>query len=884
MTWKGICTLAAMAAVVSIGYRPVAGRSKRALEPTPGGTELHPVLPAVVPRRRWRLRLPTALRLTFWSGMIGGILLLSGFIGFPGTTAGQTAATATFTATEDTFVLKTSPNSNYGQASTLQLDNGAGVKRALVRFHVSGLPAGASVTSATLRLFVVNYSKQAGNVNAVAGPWSEASTTWSTAPAVGNKIAGLSGPAVVGTWREANVTSAVAGNGDFSFYLTTSSSDAVYYSSSEAASNRPTLVVGWAQPTTPTATPTSTPRVTPTPVPSATSTPTPAPTSTPVPTATPNPSFQPQPPIAAAFFYPWFPSAWNQAGVSPYTNYTPSLGLYDSRDDAVIDQQLRLAAGAHVETFISSWWGQGHHTDTAFQHILARSERTDSPYRNLRWTIYYENESQGNPTVAQIVSDLQYLANNYFQHAGYLKVNGRPVVFVYADAADTCGMADRWAQAKTQFGGNVFIVLKVFPGYRTCASQPDSWHQYGPAVAYDSQAPYSATVSPGFWKVGEAARLARDQARFESDVVRMAGSGAFWQLITTWNEWGEGSSVEPAAQFGTTYLDILCRHLPGTTACSPGPSPTPTPTRTPAPTSTPTRTPTPVPSPTPTPVPGTDPVLVGAGDIGSRSGNGDEATAKLLDAVFAGGVAGGIFTAGDNINEDPVYPVDYPTYLGPTWGRHKTLIRPATGNHDYLDSAGVAQGYFDYYDGVGNSNGPAGERGKGYYSYDLGAWHIVVLNSNCSKVGGCGAGSPQEKWLRADLAAHPTACTAAYWHHPRFSSGQHGSFTSMQPIWQALYDYGAEVVFNGHNHDYERFAPQDPNGVADPARGIREFVVGTGGKSHYSLSASPLVNEEIRNGDTFGVLKLTLHPTSYDWRFVPEAGKTFTDSGSQSCH
>jgi hypothetical protein len=866
-----IWTSAAIAVAIFIGYKLVVAHADRHRSLRRADDVVSFVSTTLPRRRRWRPTFPAFLRLTFWSGVIAGILLLSGLVGLSGTTTAGTAATATFTATEDTFLKESRPTRVHGQAASLQADNYPSVKRVLVRFQVSGIPRGASITSATLRMFVVDASREAGEVLAVGGGWSEATTTWSNAPAVAVKIADLTDPAQAGTWREADVTAAVTGNSDVDFYIVTPYPDGVDYQSTEGGPNPSTLVVQWSaapSPTTSTPTPTSTPRVTPT----STSLPTP----TPAPTPTPDPSFQPQPPIAAAFFYPWFPSAWNQAGVYPYTNYTPSLGLYDSQDDAVIDEQLRLAAGAHIEAFISSWWGQGHHTDAAFEHILGRSERLDSPYRNLRWAIYYEDESQGDPAVSQIVTDLQYLASNYFQHSGYLKVNGSPVVFVYANAADACGMADRWVQAKTQFGGNVYIVLKVFSGYRNCASQPDSWHQYAPAMAYDSQLPYSVTVSPGFWKVGEQPRLVRDSARFESDVQRMAVSGAFWQLVTAWNEWGEGTSVEPATEFGTTYQDSLCRNLPGRTACSSGPTPTATPTRTPTPTSTPTRTPIP-------PPPGTDPLLVGASDIGSKSGDGDEHTAQLLDAIFAGSPPGGIFTAGDNVNEEPVNLVDYTTYFESTWGRHKALIRPAAGNHDYLDTAGVAQGYFDYFDGVGNNNGPAGERGKGYYSYDLGAWHIVVINSNCSKVGGCGAGSPQEQWLRADLAAHPAACTAAYWHHPRFSSGQHGGFSSMQPIWQALYDYGAEVVFNGHNHVYERFAPQNPNGNADP-NGIREFVVGTGGKNHYPFPTGPLANEEVRNNDTFGVLKLTLHPTSYDWEFVPEAGKTFTDSGSQACH
>ena len=299
-----------------------------------------------------------------------------------------------------------------------------------------------------------------------------------------------------------------------------------------------------------------------------TRTPASAPSSRPAPgTSGVDPSFQPAPPIQAAFFYPWFPNAWTQGGTFPYTNYSPSLGFYNSAGDSTIDRQLELARQAHIEAFIASWWGQGHHTDAALQHILGRTERSGSPYPGLRWAIYYEEEGYSDPSASQITADLKYLAGTAFSHPAYLEVNGRPVVFVWASGGDGSGMAARWAQAKAQFP-NVYVVLKVFSGYSTDPNQPDSWHQYGPASAYDSQVPYSATVSPGFWKKGEATpRLVRDLTRFEADVQRMAASGAFWQLITTWNEWGEGTSVEPAAQFGNSYLDILCRRLPGKDPC-----------------------------------------------------------------------------------------------------------------------------------------------------------------------------------------------------------------------------------------------------------------------------------------------------------------------------
>ncbi|HEX9546506.1 MAG TPA: metallophosphoesterase, partial [Acidimicrobiales bacterium] len=260
-------------------------------------------------------------------------------------------------------------------------------------------------------------------------------------------------------------------------------------------------------------------------------------------------------------------------------------------------------------------------------------------------------------------------------------------------------------------------------------------------------------------------------------------------------------------------------------------------------------------------------VLVGAGDIADCSGSGDEATAALLDNI-----AGTVFTAGDNVYPDGT-DAQFAQCYDPSWGRHKARTRPTPGNHDYHTSS--AAPYYHYFGAL------AGDSGKGYYSYDIGAWHLISLNSNVSM----SAGSAQETWLRQDLAASTKQCTIAYWHHPRFSSGtQHGSLSSAQPLWQALYDAGAEIVISGHEHNYERFAPQTPTGTADPTRGIREFVVGTGGESHYNDEGTPLPNSEVFNGTDYGVLKLTLSAGSYTWQFIPVSGGTFTDSGSGSCH
>jgi len=263
--------------------------------------------------------------------------------------------------------------------------------------------------------------------------------------------------------------------------------------------------------------------------------------------------------------------------------------------------------------------------------------------------------------------------------------------------------------------------------------------------------------------------------------------------------------------------------------------------------------------------PGRGEVLVGAGDIADCGSSGAEATAALLDAI-----PGTVFTAGDNAYSSGTAS-EYANCYDPTWGRHKARTRPAPGNHEYNTSD--AAPYYAYF---GANAGPSG---RGYYSYDLGDWHLISLNSNIDM----SAGSAQELWLRADLAATTKTCVLAYWHHPRFSSGSHGSSTESQPLWQALYDYNADVVVVGHDHNYQRFAPQTPSGAPDPVRGMREFVAGTGGRSHYSFS-TPIANTEAYNTDTWGVLKLTLDAASYSWEFIPIAGGTYRDSGTGACH
>jgi hypothetical protein len=262
-------------------------------------------------------------------------------------------------------------------------------------------------------------------------------------------------------------------------------------------------------------------------------------------------------------------------------------------------------------------------------------------------------------------------------------------------------------------------------------------------------------------------------------------------------------------------------------------------------------------------------VMVGAGDIARCTGSGDEATARLLD-----GISGTVFTVGDNAYHSGT-ATEFNNCYGPSWGRHKTRTKPAPGNHEYLTAG--ASGYFGYFGAA------AGDPSKGYYSYNRGDWRIYALNSMCQTVGGCGARSPMLTWLKNDLAANPRKCTLAYFHHPLFSSGPHDNQTKMRATWEALYAANAEVVVSGHDHGYERFIPQRPDGTYAPSTGIRQFVVGTGG-GYLRPFGTIKPNSQVRNATTHGVLKLTLNPTSYAWKFVPVAGKTFTDSGTTSCH
>jgi hypothetical protein len=467
----------------------------------------------------------------------------------------------------------------------------------------------------------------------------------------------------------------------------------------------------------------------------------------------------------------------------------------------------------------------------------------------LSWAVNDQVEEVKDLDAPAIADTLRYIADHYANDPAYLRISGRFVVFVGAGAGDSCAMVDRWIKANTV---RAYLVLPAVPGYAGCASQPEQWYASDPMVADQQVGSSSYAISAGFSRLGEPARLQRDPARWSASVRAMVASGAGLQLVASFNQWGDGSSVESGSEWASasgygTYLDALRDNGAS------GPVPSTAPPSSPGPGGS-----------------STDPVLVGAGAIASCGSTNDEATAQILSTVD-----GTVFTVGDNAFDSGSLQ-EFQNCYGPSWGAFLARTRPAAGSREYITPD--AAGSFAYF---GDAAGPVD---KGYYAYDLGNWRIYVLNSNCTKVGGCEAGSAQETWLRADLEAHPNSCIGAYRHAARFSSGRFADDPRMQPFWRDLYDHGAEFVINGHDHNYQRYAPMTPLGQVDRAKGIREFIVGTGGNGHTSLSTQTPAIREAASDLAYGVLKITLHPAGYDWQFLATSKAPFDDSGADRCH
>jgi hypothetical protein len=541
-------------------------------------------------------------------------------------------------------------------------------------------------------------------------------------------------------------------------------------------------------------------------------------------------------PIRATFYYGWYPEAWGQVDAGAPPAFHPSAGRYDSNDPSVVANHIRAMRYGGIDAALASWWGAGTRTDGRFPTVLAASRGT-----GLSWALNVELETVSNPDAATIQQTLQYIAQHYAQDPAYLRVAGRFVVFVGVSGEDRCEAADRWAAGNTV---KAYLVLGAVPGQAGCDSQPDDWFAADPSQADQAVGESSYAISPGFARPGEAPRLARDPVRWAASIKAMVASRADFQLVGTFNEWADGSAIESASEWSSasgygTYLDLL--HGAGVTPPQPSNQPATT-----------------------------DPVLIGAGAIASCSSTNDEATAAIVSQT-----PGTVFTVGDNALPTGSAD-DYAKCYDPTWGAFLERTRPAAGSRDYF-SAG-ADGYFGYFGAA------AGDPAQGYYAYNLAKWRIYVLNSNCTKIGGCQRGSPEETWLRNDLRTHPAACIGAYWQSPRFSSGRFGDDARVKPFWDDLYEAGAEFVIGGHDRNYQRFVPMTSTGDVDKPHGIRAFVVGTGGAGHTALQSDLTGRREAGTDTSFGVLRLTLHPTGYEWQFMATPDAPYQDAGAAGCH
>lgn len=682
----------------------------------------------------------------------------------------------------------------------------------------------------------------------------------------------------------------------------------------------------------------------------------PSPQSQPTPTLTPNSlSYQPSAPYYATFYYPWYQnpdtdglwSDWNDPGAAGqahqpaqnwFSNYLPLInpdptnsapgsydpenGLYSSQDPNVILWQLRKMAESNISVAIASWWGQGHKTDVAFGKILnSVMPRLDNPYPNLRWAIYYEKQGFNNLSLSEITNDLNYIKTHYTSSPYYLKIGGKPVIFVY-DAAHAGGspLADLavWKQARASTGFYINMKRDALSA-GAASSDMDSWHEYAPANREGQVGNSAYYVSPGFWKDGDTVRLCRNLngptgtscgsdhlgsavASFSDAVGRLVAAPVTWKLVETWNEWGEGTSVEPGTQviqtttgsaapdtsplvppFGNAYIDVLHQKLPplssgaGFALVGQPNSPTPTPP----------------PTPTPTPVGITvgggtgsgDPVILAAGDMVCGAASGSASckqmdTANLIVKSINSSPVKAVLALGDTQYEAGGLS-DYQKFYASSWGQFYNLTFPAIGNHEYGTKGGT--GFFTYF------NGRPVNQGKGYYDFKVGSWWIYALNSICGQVGGCQSGSPQETWFKNELAAHSGdgSCQLMYMHYPYLSSDTRNFsfYNDLDQIWRDFYAAGGEADFVGHSHFYERFTPMKVIGVngtpaaaADPSRGIEEFIVGTGGRNTYGFG-TPAANSVLRIGGVFGVMKLILHQNSADWQFISSSnGKSTGDS------
>ncbi len=749
------------------------------------------------------------------------------------------ATTYTFSPTADVRVKSNAPTTNYGSLQYM-VTNGTStdIQEALLRFNVTGLDG--PVQTATLRGHTYDsVDGPAANgpaVYATSGTWAESTVTWNTRPPSTGAAFDDLGAVGRNVDFDMNVTAGVTGEGSVNFLMRQPTGDGLYFYSKEFATvaQRPKLIV------------TTSPAPTPTPTPS------PTPTATPTPTPTPTPTAQPTYPLRGMFFGHDAASTIASKGFNLIDSDPGNvddlaaglkgmtwIGEYDKQTCQWLapnnDAGVRADVQAHIGDpkvgvwFIADepWQGDDQHCTGTPAQMKARTDLIHSIDPNAKTLLVLDGNSDFYTLdgMEKFKGTADYIGVN-----AYMCWQGKQCRFDWIDTiaakARAIGMTNLWGVAQSHGDTSSSQTM--------CVTNTDG------------------STDCGMTRVPTAAEVHTQMQHWDD-------SGMKDYIVFSWR-WPDS---DPSLWLENNPL-LQDQWKIENDLRTPEATPTPTPSPTPTPTATPT--------PTPTPPPSGDPVVAAAGDI-ADDGTGDTGTANLILGMNPDRVV----TMGDNAYDDGTL-AEYNAFYDPTWGQFKAKTRPTPGNHEYHTTG--ASGYFDYFNGVGVNTGPAGTRGQGYYSFDVGAWHLIALNNYVSH----SASSTQVTWLKNDLAANAGKCTIAYWHAPLFTStSEHGPDSSVKPYWDALYAAGADVVLNGHNHHYERFARQNPTGQVDTIKGIREFVVGTGGTVLYQAFSSVAANSDVRSGASRGVLKLTLHAGSYDWRFEKSDGSFAGDSGSTAC-
>jgi hypothetical protein len=738
------------------------------------------------------------------------------------------AATQTFAPTDDTYASFTDSTTPQGSRPYVRIraDSSGSPKRTFLKFSVSGVSG--PVTSATLRMYSIWNSASGIQVRSADTNWSEQTLTWVNAPAYSSTVTAASTSYPANVWISLNVTPLVTGNGTYSFALTTPSGETMLASKEGGAATAPQLLIQTSG--------------------------SPSNTSPPSIAGTP----QGGQTLSA--------SAGSWSGTPPI-GFAYQWRRCDSGGGSCADIN---GAGGQSYALTSADVGSTIRVTVTGSNGAGSSSASSDPTQVVQPAAPTPPSNTSPPSIAGTAQDGQTLSAAAGSWSGT-----PPIGFAYqwrrcdsggGSCADINGAGGQsYALTSADVGSTIRVTVTGSNGAgSSTASSAASAVVTGvppantspPSVSGTAQAMQTLSAGSGSWSGTLPIGFAYQWRRCDSGGGSCADiSGAS----------GQSYMVGSADVGSTIRVAVTGSNAAGSSSASS------------APTSV---------------VTAADPVVGAAGDIAcdpadpnfnSGAGTASACHMRAVSDLLLQSHLTAVLGLGDEQYECAGLSAFASSY-DPTWGRLKSITYPAPGNHEYqtsggtnCDAAGNAAGYYTYFGAA------AGDPSKGYYSFDLGTWHLIALNASCAKVGGCGAGSPEEIWLKNDLATHTNRCTMAFWHNPRYSSGGVGNDSTFSPFWQDLYNANAELVLVGHDHEYERFAPQNASSGLDTARGIREFVVGTGGKTHTNF-ATIRANSEVRNNDTFGFLKLTLHPSSYDWQFVPEPGKTFTDSGSTACH